>query len=285
MRRMGEVRLEDAERRQGVWARAYGGKLKSDGAYGRGSSQKYYGVEAGFDYTKEAGNRKYIYGPLVSYRNTDSNYSHGSGEIESFALGGYLSWVSEKGHYADLVMKAVHLGTDYHLYSRNDGGNGERISADFSNWSYLLSGEYGYRYDLGSRSFIEPQAMLTLGRLSGTNYTASNEVRFQQEGINLAIGRLSVLYGIKYGKEKNSNIYVKGSLIHDFSSTGGVTASYQGRSRAVDAAGGTGTSFELNVGANLQLSKKSQLYLELTKSFWGKVETDWQANAGWQIRW
>ena len=159
------------------------------------------------------------------------------------------------------------------------------MNANYSNWGYTLSMEYGYRKHINERNFLEPQAELILGRLQGKDYTASSGVNIHQGNTNMALARLGMLYGWNFGKENKSNAYVKGSIVHDFSGEGSLDSYYRGIHRNIKAAGDAGTSFELNLGTNLKLNKKDNLYFELTKSFGGDVETDWQVNAGWRMSW
>lgn len=281
MRRLGDVRRDDPEKHHNVWARTYGGKLKSESAYGRNTSQKYHGVQAGLDYLKESRSGTYLYGVLLDYLDSDSNFSRGEGAIESFALGGYVTWQGRKGHYADVVLKAAHMDIDYRLHSVG----GEKISADLSNWGYSLGMEYGYRKELSNNTFVVPQGGLLFGHLRDQHYATSNGVRLHQDDVNLAIGRLGVLYGVEFGRGEKSNAYVKGSVVHDFSSSGNLTGAYNGQHQILDIAGDAGTSFELNLGANWELSNQNHLYAELTKSFGGNVEIDWQVNFGWRMNW
>ena len=282
MRRLGDLRL-NSEAENGIWARVYTGKLDSKSAYGRRFDQKYTGTEIGYDREFKISSGKIYAGVLGSYLQSDPSYSNGDGDLKSYGLGIYGSWISPKGHYVDLVFRGTKMDQDYTL--RESGEN--RVTGDYDTWGYGLSAEYGYHKELKNQWFVEPQVEVGFGHIGSGDHKSSNGLEIKQGGQNISMGRLGVLLGKEFGngEEKKGNLYVRTSVVKDFSGKGSLLATYQGVTEKLDVADRGSASLELNLGGNIKFSQKANGYLELTKSFGGDVKVDWQLNGGVRFMW
>ena len=277
MRRMEDLRL-NPEADNGIWARVYTGKLDSKSAYGRRFDQNYTGTEVGYDREIKVSSGKIYAGLLGTYLSSDPSYNNGDGDLKSYGLGLYGSWISDKGHHVDLVVRGAKMDQDYTL--RDSGGN--RVTGDYDAWAYGMSAEYGYHKELKNQWFVEPQVEVAIGHIGSGNHTSSNGLKISQDSLNTSGGRLGILLGKEFGngEDKKGNLYVRTSLLQDWGGNGSLSASYGGISQKLDTADHGGTSLELNIGGNIKFSKKANGYLELTKSFGGDVKMDWQLNGG-----
>lgn len=126
--RLGELRESDGG--QGIWVRMSRGEFEYDGEY----KNQYNFFQMGYDWA--AGN--WHYGAAVSHNDGQTTYTHGDGENRSTSLSLYGTWLGDKGHYADIVLKQGRLSNDFDIYT--EAGH---TSGDYDAWGTSLSGEYG----------------------------------------------------------------------------------------------------------------------------------------------
>lgn len=261
----------------GIWARMYGGKLNINSGYSsRNSEQKYHTLEVGADHEKTVKNGKVYYGAFVNHTLASDTYAMGSGDSKGTTFGLYGTWVGEKGHYVDVVVRYGKLYGNYNLTNIN----GNNIDADYSTHGCSISGEYGYKKNLSSGWYVLPQMQVTLGKLQGYDYINSQDTVISQSAANFALGRV----GVNVGREhKDYNVYLKANLLHDFGGTGEMTASNFGRTIDVATLGGHDTWVEVGVGMNAKLKKNLTMYGDVEKTFGADIQKKWQVNAG--VRW
>ena len=277
MKRMGELRSGTEAGKGGVWARYYRGELSADSNYDSSFSQDYTGFQGGIDKVQDYKGGKLYTGIAVNRIDSNAGYTVGSGDLSSTGVGLYGSWLGSKGHYLDVIARGSKLTNDFKLVDLS----GNAAKADYDTWAYGISAEYGYRQDLNAGWFVEPQAELSLGHISRVDYTTSNGVSIRQDGVNSAIVRLGFLGGKEFSiGGRPSNAYVKASLLHDFGGNGGPTGYYGINSLAMQTGDLTGSWYEIGLGANLGITKNSNLYFDALKTLNSTVRTDWQFNAG-----
>ena len=277
MKRMGELRSGTEAGKGGVWARYYRGELSADSNYDSSFSQDYTGFQGGIDKVQDYKGGKLYTGIAVNRIDSNAGYTVGSGDLSSTGVGLYGSWLGSKGHYLDVIARGSKLTNDFKLVDLS----GNAAKADYDTWAYGISAEYGYRQQLNAGWFVEPQAELSLGHISRVDYTTSNGVSIRQDGVNSAIVRLGFLGGKEFSiGGRPSNAYVKASLLHDFGGNGGSTGYYGIKSLAMQTGDLTGSWYEIGLGANLGITKNSNLYFDALKTLNSTVRTDWQFNAG-----
>lgn len=277
MKRMGELRSGTEAGKGGVWARYYRGELSADSNYDSSFSQDYTGFQGGIDKVQDYKGGKLYTGIAVNRIDSNAGYTVGSGDLSSTGVGLYGSWLGSKGHYLDVIARGSKLTNDFKLVDLS----GNAAKADYDTWAYGISAEYGYRQDLNAGWFVEPQAELSLGHISRVDYTTSNGVSIRQDGVNSAIVRLGFLGGKEFSiGGRPSNAYVKASLLHDFGGNGGSTGYYGIKSLAMQTGDLNGSWYEIGLGANLGITKNSNLYFDALKTLNSTVRTDWQFNAG-----
>lgn len=160
-KRMGELRNSTGE--HGVWSRVYTGKIENGSKY----DNDYQTYQVGYDKKYTVDNGVMFVGGLVSYTDGETDYALGHGENYSVGAGIYATWLNNDGQFADVVLKQSRLHNKFDVTSK-DGNKSQ--SGDYNNWGTSLSGQYGKRFDVSDKLFIEPSAELTLGRVEDTTY-------------------------------------------------------------------------------------------------------------------
>lgn len=263
--RLGELR--DSEDGQGIWVRMSRGEFEYDGEY----KNQYNFFQMVYDWA--AGN--WHYGAAISHNDGQTTYTYGDGENRSTSLSLYGTWLGDKGHYADIVLKQGRLSHDFDIY--NTAGH---TSGDYDAWGTSLSGEYGKKIALEDDWYVTPQAQLTLMRIGGEDYTTNNGINVHQDTLHSAVGRLGFELGKKI--DDKGSVYAKASLLHDFAGNAETYLSYKGFVNSYSQDIGD-TWCEAGIGFNYKTSDNSYVYADVVKTFGGDVETPWQWNAG--MRW
>ena len=282
LQRMGDVRLANEE--SGLWARYYGGKNSFD-AKNTKYSTSFNAYQLGYD--KQLDNNM-LFGAAVSYNKGKNTYEmggHGDGKAVSLSV--YGSWNSDKGHYADVIVKGGKLDNDYTVY--NDMGH--KLEGDYDTWGLSLSAEYGRRMQMQNGFYIDPSVQFTVGRVAGADYSAASDfldskglkkdMYVSQDAFTSAIGRIGL--GICKTTDK-SMFYTKFALAHEFSGDFTTTFAAENEPTSSTAVDFGGTWFEWQLGGNMKVNDNSYVYATFEKKFGGDTgSNDWRLDAG--LRW
>jgi len=268
-RRLGDVRMNSDN--QGIWGKYIGGKSKiTDSAY---VNQTYNMAQVGYD-TKRG---NWIVGGAFLYGTSNSDYALGSGSGKTAGLAVYGSKQFNDGRYLDIIAKGNRLKNDFAV--RNHMGT--TLSGDYRNTGTSLSLEYGKRIKRDNGFYIDPSAELIFSRLSGESFDArtntGSTVHINSDAVNSAIGRL----GIGIGKEaKNSNVFLKAALAHEFSGKMKSTYSMAGEPTTNSVVDLKDTWFDLELGGSWSFRPNTYLYGTFTKNFGSTVDTSYRVDAG-----
>lgn len=276
-KRLGEARYINSEEDEGMWVRIRHDRIGKDDAY-RSQNTMY---ELGYDQKQECDNGERRVGMAIDYMHGDTGYNDiaGKGEIDRYGLWLYDTWMGDKGHYADYVAKWGHLSNDFEIYN----SRGE-VTGDYSNNVFSVSAEYGRKKDIGNDWYFEPQVQAQLARVTGADYTTSQGTKVSVDGINSLIGRAGFRLGKDFGEEKQSTVYIKADVLHEFlgdqdiraldSTTNGnwQTVSYENE----------GTWYDVGFGFATQMSKNSYAFMDFEKSFGNDNDETYQINVGMQ---
>ena len=278
-KRLGEARYinDDPEEDEGMWVRVRHDRIGKDEAF-RSQNTMY---ELGYDKRQECDNGKRRVGFAVDYMHGDTGYNDiaGKGEIDRYGLWLYDTWTGNKGHYVDYVAKWGHLQNDFEVY--NSEG---KVTGDYSNNVFSISAEYGRKKDMGNDWYFEPQAQLQLARVTGADYTTSQGTKVSVDGINSLIGRAGFRIGKDFGEEKQSTLYFKADVLHEFlgdqtiRALDGTTNGWQ----SVDYEN-QGTWYDIGIGYASMLSQSTYAFIDLEQSFGNDNDDTYQINAG--VRW
>lgn len=268
-RRLGDVRLNSDN--QGVWGKYIGGKSKiTDSAY---VNQNYNMAQIGYD-TKRG---NWIIGGAFLYGTNNSDYALGSGSGKTAGLAIYGAKQFNDGRYLDIIAKGNRLKNDFTVHN----SLGTSLSGDYRNTGASLSLEYGKRIKRNNGFYIDPSAELIFSRLSGESFDArtntGSTVHINSDAVNSAIGRL----GIGIGKEaKNSNVFLKAALAHEFSGKMKATYSMAGEPTTNSVVDLKDTWLDLELGGSWSFRPNTYLYGTFTKNVGSTVDTSYRVDAG-----
>ena len=268
-RRLGDVRMNSDN--QGIWGKYIGGKSKiTDSAY---VNQTYNMAQLGYD-TKRG---NWIIGGAFLYGTSNSDYALGSGSGKTVGLAVYGSKQFNDGRYLDIIAKGNRLKNDFAV--RNHMGT--TLSGDYRNTGTSLSLEYGKRIKRDNGFYIDPSAELIFSRLSAESFdaytNAGGTVHISSDAVNSAIGRL----GIGIGKEaRNSNVFLKAALAHEFSGKMKATYSMAGEPTTNSVVNLKDTWLDLELGGSWSFRPNTYLYGTITKNFGSTVDTSYRVDAG-----
>lgn len=262
-KRMGELRDNVSD--SGTWVRYQKGTLEKRND--RTSGLNYNLMQFGYDKDKVVKDGKMYDGILISHISGDTSYASGSGDTNSTTIGLYKTWIGEKGHYYDVLLKHGRIANSYNVTDLSANYS----TADYSTNSTILSGEYGMRKQLAKEWYIEPQGEIILGHINGIDYTTSSGMQVEQAGVNQAITRLGVAYGRKMDK---GSFYTKASYYHNFGGDINIKAT------SLDYSDSAARNwYELAIGGTAELGNGTNLYAEVEKLY-GDMKSNVQWNVG-----
>lgn len=268
-RRLGDVRLNSDK--HGVWGKYIGGKSKiTDDAY---VNQTYNMAQVGYDTLRG----DWTVGGALLYGTSNNDYALGSGSGKTAGLSVYGAKQFKDGRYVDVIGKVNRLKNDFTV--RNTLGT--TLSGDYRNTGASLSVEYGKRIKKDNGFYIDPNAELTFSRLSGESFEArtntGSTVHIDSDAVNSVIGRI----GIGIGKEsKNSNVFLKAALAHEFSGKMNATYSMAGEPTTGSEVNLKDTWLDLEFGGSWSVRPNTYVYGTFTKNFSATVDNSYRIDAG-----
>lgn len=268
-RRLGDVRLNSDK--HGVWGKYIGGKSKiTDDAY---VNQTYNMAQVGYDTLRG----DWTVGGALLYGTSNNDYALGSGSGKTAGLAVYGAKQFKDGRYVDVIGKVNRLKNDFTV--RNTLGT--TLSGDYRNTGASLSVEYGKRIKKDNGFYIDPNAELTFSRLSGESFDArtntGSTVHIDSDAVNSVIGRI----GVGIGKEsKNSNVFLKAALAHEFSGKMNATYSMAGEPTTGSEVNLKDTWLDLELGGSWSVRPNTYVYGTFTKNFGATVDNSYRIDAG-----
>ena len=268
-RRLGDVRLNSDK--HGVWGKYIGGKSKiTDDAY---VNQTYNMAQVGYDTLRG----DWTVGGALLYGTSNNDYALGSGSGKTAGLAVYGAKQFKDGRYLDIIGKVNRLKNDFTV--RNTLGT--TLSGDYRNTGASLSVEYGKRIKKDNGFYIDPNAELTFSRLSGESFDArtntGSTVHIDSDAVSSVIGRI----GVGIGKEsKNSNVFLKAALAHEFSGKMNATYSMTGEPTTGSEVNLKDTWLDLELGGSWSVRPNTYIYGTFTKNFGATVDNSYRIDAG-----
>lgn len=278
-KRMGEARY--LEENDGVWVRYRHSKTGWDDTYETNGDM----FQLGFDNEVTEKDGKHYRGVAIDYTDADTNIMgiSGEGEHERYAVSLYDTWLGEKGHYRDLVLRGGRINSDYDVSGAFSNGY-EDIGGDYHQWFGSISAEWGRKNDIGTGWYFEPQVQAQLARIGGASYVSDSGVDVDQDGATSLIGRAGFRIGREYVKDngKHDNFYIKADLLHEFA--GDKSFSLTGNDGRYDKEyDGQETWCDIGIGADISLGKNSYFWADVERTFGADFDNTWQINGG--FRW
>ena len=278
-KRMGEARYLEED--DGVWVRYRHSKTGWDDTYETNGDM----FQLGFDNEVTEKDGKHYRGVAIDYTDADTNIMgiSGEGEHERYAVSLYDTWLGEKGHYRDLVLRGGRINSDYDVSGAFSNGY-EDIGGDYHQWFGSISAEWGRKNDMGTGWYFEPQIQAQLARIGGASYVSDSGVDVDQDGATSLIGRAGFRIGREYVKDngKHDNFYIKADLLHEFA--GDKSFSLTGNDGRYDKEyDGQETWCDIGIGADISIGKNCYFWADVERTFGADFDNTWQINGG--FRW
>lgn len=271
-KRMGEARYIDGD--DGLWVRMRHDRIGKDDAFRSMNTM----FELGYDWhAKGQKDGEHRQGVAFDYMRGMADYQNvaGDGDVRRAGVWLYDTWLGDKGHYSDYVVKYGRLSNDFDIYALSTPG--EKISGDYDNDVWSVSAEYGRKKDIGNEWYFEPQVQAQYAYVTSADYTTSQGTKVELDGIDSLIGRA----GFRLGRDtsEGNTVYFKADILHEFLGDQSI--------RAMDATGtlsttyeNEGTWYDVGFGFSHKMGEDSYLFLDVEHSFGNDNEDTYQVNIG-----
>ncbi len=268
-KRLGEARYLEGD--AGLWVRYRHARTGRENSFKTSSNM----LQLGYDRLKLEEDGRHYRGGALDYTTASTSLGgvSGHGDLDRYALSLYDTWLGDKGHYYDLVLRAGRLGSELDARNRSD----ESIHGKYHQFFAGISGEYGRKLTGSKGWYVEPQAQLQITCVEGADYTTNYGVKVDQDAATSVIGRLGLRLGRDVGD--SGNVYLKADWLHEFcgdqeyrlaAADGSVVGSYDG----------TRSWWDVGLGADFKVGGSSYLYCDLERTLGGNYDRTWQVNVG-----
>ncbi len=270
-KRVGEARYLDGD--DGLWVRLRHDRIGKDDAFRSLNTMFELGYDRKVQDQKDGEHRR---GVAFDYMRGEADYTNvmGSGDVRRAGVWLYDTWLGDKGHYSDYVLKYGHLSNDFDIFAPTTA---DKISGDYDNDVWSASAEYGRKKDIGSEWYFEPQAQLQYAYVTSADYTTSQNTKVSLDGIDSLIGRA----GFRLGRDtsEGNTVYFKADILHEFLGDQRVHAS--DITGALDTTyDNEGTWYDVGFGFSHRMGEDSYMFLDVEHSFGNDNEDTYQINIG-----
>ncbi|MDC6382175.1 autotransporter outer membrane beta-barrel domain-containing protein [Pseudomonas graminis] len=269
--RMGEVRGQE---QGGGWMRTYGSRFNAALDSGVDYSQKQQGLSFGADAPVPVGNGQLLLGLMGGYSKSDLDIGRGtSGQVDSYYVGAYGTWLSEGGYYLDGVLKL----NQFHNESKVAMSDGTKAKGDYSSKALGGSLEVGKHIKLGDEYFVEPFAQVSSVWIDGSSYTLDNGMQARTNQTQSVLGKVGSTVGRSFALKDGGVVkpYARVALAHEFSRSNDVSVNGQRFDNDL-----FGSRAELGAGVSVSLSERLQVHADFDYMKGEHVEQPWGANVG-----
>lgn len=268
-KRMGDLR--DTQGDDGLWVRVMNGAGTGDAGY----SDRYTHFQFGFDKKHRLNGADLFTGVLMSHTDSHAGNPAFSGETRSLGGGLYTSLMLDSGVYVDLIGKYVHHDNNY---TARFVGPGKQ---DYGTHSWYAGMEAGYRYRLPGGMYLEPQAELVYGAVSGSRFRWSADgmdMSMTNKHYNPLTGRTGVAFG-KIFTGKEWLVMARAGVDYQFDLVSNGETALRDASGEHRFTGRKDSRMLYNVGVNARLQNNVRFGVELEQSAFGKYNVDHLVNA------
>ncbi|EFH5123371.1 autotransporter outer membrane beta-barrel domain-containing protein, partial [Escherichia coli] len=271
-KRMGDLR--DINGEAGAWARIMSGTGSASGGF----SDNYTHVQVGVDKKHELDGLDLFTGFTVTHTDSSASADAFKGKTKSVGAGLYASAMFDSGAYIDLIGKYVHHDNEY---TATFAGLGTR---DYSTHSWYAGAEAGYRYHVTEDAWIEPQAELVYGTVSGKQFSWKDQgmsLSMKGKDFNPLIGRTGVDVGKSFSG-KDWKVTTRTGLSYQFDLLANGETVLRDASGEKRIKGEKDSRMLMSVGLNAEIRDNVRFGLEFEKSAFGKYNVDNAVNANFR---
>jgi outer membrane autotransporter protein len=272
--RLGEVRGSEEG---GGWMRSYGNRFNASLDSGVSYEQKQQGLSFGADAPVPVSDGHLMVGVMGGYSKSDLDIGRGtSGQVDSYYVGAYGTWLSDNGYYVDGVLKL----NQFHNESNVAMSDGTKAKGDYSNTALGGSIEVGKHVKLADGYFVEPFVQMSSVWIDGDSYTLDNGLQADTGRTQSVLGKIGSTVGRSFVLEDGGVVqpYVRAALAHEFSRNNEVKVNGQRFDNGL-----FGSRAELGAGVSVSLSERLQVHADFDYMKGEHVEQPWGANVGLRL--
>jgi len=270
--RMGEVRNGQGS---GVWARTYSNRYKLSAASNLTYDQDQSGFSVGADgQLPSNGNGQWLLGVMAGTSKSDLNMKRGtSGDIDSYYVGLYSTWLADNGYYVDAVLKLNRFDNSSDVRM----SDGTKAKGSYDNSGVGLSVEAGRHIKLADDWFVEPYAQLASLWVDGDKYHLDNGMQAESNHANSLLGKVGTSFGKRIALANGgfAEPYMKLAVAHEFVDNNQVKVNDDRFTNDL-----SGTRGEIGGGVAMQVSEKLQMHFDVDYSKGNNVEQPYGVNLG-----
>ncbi len=258
-KRLGDIRTSQGT--SGVWARYDGGRLSGSA----GLENDFHTIQAGVDTVP--GDSSIRFGAALSYTGSEADYRRGNADMDLYGLSAYGLWMGEAGQFVDVVGRLASAKTDMTV----DGGK----KGSMDNVALSLSGVVGWRFDVSSLFYVEPQVEATYTFVNADRLELRDGSNYEFDDAHSLLGRAGMAFGVKCPNEMGS-VHARVSAVHEFLGDLKVT----GGNGAILETDGKDTWVEYGLGVNFNLTPATYFWADVERTSGGVLDEDWRATVG-----
>ncbi|SFD16374.1 autotransporter outer membrane beta-barrel domain-containing protein [Pragia fontium] len=236
------------------------------------------GLQIGGDKTFELSSGALLAGVFTSY--TDNTVKHARGgrsNIDSYALGVYLTYFDNIGYYIDSVIKGNRFNNDMKARMVN----GDYATADYHQNAIGGALEAGYHYDITDAWFTEPYVRGSYFTAESKDIELNNGMKANTGNNRSARGELGAIVGTKFSLQNGSEIrpYARLAIEREFIKHNTVTINDTNDFNN----NLSGNSGKYGAGVDININDNTSVYAEANYRQGGHVESPIMGNVGFRI--
>jgi outer membrane autotransporter protein len=268
---MGEVRGKELG---GAWMRSYGSRFNASTGDGVDYRQQQSGFSLGVDAPLKVGIGQLSLGVMAGYSKNDLDLSRGTtGNVDSYHVGGYGTWLLDDGYYVDGVLKLNRFRNE----SKVVMSDGTRAKGDYESTGLGGSLEFGRHITLSDDYFLEPYAQLSSVWVQGDSYRLDNGMRASNDRTQSVLGKVGSSAGRSINLKDGGVLtpYLRVAVAQEFSRSNEVKVNDARFDNDL-----FGSRAEVGAGVSVSLSEQLQLNAGFDYMKGKHVEQPWGANLG-----
>ncbi|MGR7464154.1 autotransporter outer membrane beta-barrel domain-containing protein [Klebsiella aerogenes] len=257
-----------------VWSDVYNTRNDTSTDAGAGFDQTLNGITLGVDQSRRSGNGVTTRGVFFGYSHSDVDFDRGGdGNVDSYSVGAYASYLHDSGVYLDGILKANRFENDV---------NGRMTSGGAADGYYDSNGlgihlEGGKYFHFGE-TYIAPYAAFTAFTTDNSEYTLSNGMYAHVGNGRSVQAEAGVNVGHRFTLKNGATLqpYFGAAVTQEFIDENEVDVNSDGHFQN-DTSGTRGV---YQAGLRAQFSPRLTAHIDASYAEGSHIESPWIANAG-----
>lgn len=275
--RMGELR--NGQQSGGGWMRSYANKYQVAAGAGAAYDQVQQGVAFGADAPLPSRDGQWLVGLMGGYSRSQLDLSGGTtGQVDSYHIGAYSTWLADDGLYIDALIKANRFQNSSDVRM----SDGRKAKGEYNNHGIGASVEVGKHFKLDDGWFVEPYAQGSTLWVDGASYSLDNGMRASTRNADSLLAKAGSHVGRTFALRDGGFVqpYVKAAYAHEFARDNQVRVNDTRFANDL-----SGSRIELGAGVNAQLTDVLQVQAGFDYMKGERIEQPWGVNLGVRYNW